>query len=49
MTIHTPEDVADFADQMAFVSRGEVAASGTPGDILDGPLAAKASASTSDS
>ncbi|HEV2728338.1 MAG TPA: dipeptide/oligopeptide/nickel ABC transporter ATP-binding protein, partial [Solirubrobacterales bacterium] len=28
MTIHTPEDVADLADQMAFVADGRVVASG---------------------
>jgi thiamine transport system ATP-binding protein len=44
MTIHTPEDVADLADQMAFVSGGEVAASGTPKEILEGPLAAAVAA-----
>jgi thiamine transport system ATP-binding protein len=48
MTIHTPEDVADLADQMAFVTRGEVAASGSPADILQGPLAARVAASILD-
>jgi thiamine transport system ATP-binding protein len=41
MTIHTPEDVADLADQMAFVADGRVVASGPPSTILNGPLASK--------
>jgi thiamine transport system ATP-binding protein len=45
MTIHTPEDVADLADQMAFVSGGVVAASGTPAEILEGPIVAAVAAS----
>lgn len=39
MTIHTPEDVADRAEQMAFVAEGRVMESGAPSDILKGPLA----------
>jgi len=38
MTIHTPEDVADLADQMAFVADGKVRASGAPSEILSGTL-----------
>jgi thiamine transport system ATP-binding protein len=49
MTIHTPEDVADLADQMAFVAGGRVVASGPPAAILDGPLADSIAAATSDS
>ncbi len=49
MTIHTPEDVADLADQMAFVAGGRVVASGPPAAILDGPLADSFAAATSDS
>lgn len=41
MTIHTPEDVADLADQMAFVADGRVMASGAPSTILDSALAAR--------
>jgi thiamine transport system ATP-binding protein len=39
MTIHTPEDVADLAEQMAFVADGQVMAAGSPSEILNGPLA----------
>jgi thiamine transport system ATP-binding protein len=35
MTIHTPEDVVDVADQIAFVADGEVIASGEPEAVLD--------------
>ncbi|MBM6593319.1 thiamine ABC transporter ATP-binding protein [Microvirga pudoricolor] len=34
MTIHTPEDVMEVADQMAFVADGSVIASGPPGRVL---------------
>lgn len=34
MTIHTPDEVADIADQMALVANGRVVASGAPADIL---------------
>jgi thiamine transport system ATP-binding protein len=34
MTIHTPDEVADVADQMAFVTDGHVVASGLPSDIM---------------
>jgi len=49
MTIHTPEDVADLADQMAFVADGRVVASGRPAEILDGALASRIAAAVSDS
>jgi thiamine transport system ATP-binding protein len=49
MTIHTPEDVADLADQMAFVADGKVMASGSPAAILNGPLSSRIAAATSDS
>ena len=49
MTIHTPEDVADVADQMAFVADGRVVASGQPADILSGALAPRIAAAVSDS
>jgi thiamine transport system ATP-binding protein len=49
MTIHTPEDVAELADQMAFVADGRVVASGTPEAILDSPLAPRIAAAVSDS
>lgn len=39
MTIHTPDDVADIADQMAFVSDGRVVASGPPEEIMRGAWA----------
>jgi thiamine transport system ATP-binding protein len=35
MTIHTPEDVMEVAEQMAFVAEGEVIASGEPNQVLD--------------
>jgi thiamine transport system ATP-binding protein len=40
MTIHTPEDVAGLADQMAFVAGGRVQASGSPSEILNSSFAA---------
>jgi thiamine transport system ATP-binding protein len=45
MTIHTPEDIAGLADQMAFVADGKVLASGSPFEILNGSLAARIAAS----
>ncbi|SCY30410.1 ATP-binding cassette domain-containing protein [Microvirga guangxiensis] len=47
MTIHTPEDVADLADQMVFVADGKVVASDVPSAILGGPLGAKIAAAVS--
>jgi thiamine transport system ATP-binding protein len=35
MTIHTPEDVADVADRMAFVAEGRVLAAGPRREVLD--------------
>ncbi len=49
MTIHTPEDAADVADQMVFVADGKVIASGRPADILKGALAPRIAAAVSDS
>jgi thiamine transport system ATP-binding protein len=49
MTIHTPEDVAHLADQMAFVAGGRVVASGPPSSILNGPLAPRIAAAVSNS
>lgn len=49
MTIHTPEDVADLADQMVFVANGRVEASGTPSEILKSSLAPRIAAAISDS
>lgn len=49
MTIHTPEDVADLADQMVFVANGRVVASGTPSSILNSALAPRIAAAVSDS
>ena len=49
MTIHTPEDAADVADQMAFVADGRVMASGPPADILSSALAPRIAAAVSDS
>jgi thiamine transport system ATP-binding protein len=34
MTIHTPDEVEDIADQMAYVANGRVVASGRPADIM---------------
>lgn len=34
-TIHTPEDIGDAADMMAFIAEGEVVASGPPEAVLD--------------
>jgi len=48
MTIHTPEDVADLADQMAFVADGKVVAAGSPVEILHGGLAERIAASVSE-
>jgi len=48
MTIHTPEDVADLADQMVFVADGRVVASDTPSVILGGSLASRIAAAVSD-
>ncbi len=49
MTIHTPEDAADVADQMAFVADGRVVASGRPADILSSALAPRIAAAVSNS
>jgi thiamine transport system ATP-binding protein len=49
MTIHTPEDAADVADQMAFVADGKVVASGPPSTILSSTLAPRIAAAVSDS
>jgi thiamine transport system ATP-binding protein len=43
MTIHTPEDIADLAEQMVFVADGRVLGSGSPSEILAAPLAARLS------
>jgi thiamine transport system ATP-binding protein len=34
LTIHTPEDIVDLADQVAFVADGEVIATGSPAAVL---------------
>ncbi|WP_445500893.1 thiamine ABC transporter ATP-binding protein [Microvirga sp. G4-2] len=47
MTIHTPEDVADLADQMVFVADGRVIASDSPSAILHGSLAPRIAAAVS--
>jgi thiamine transport system ATP-binding protein len=47
MTIHTPEDVADLADQMVFVADGQVVASDVPSIILGGTLAPRIAAAVS--
>ncbi|MBF9195949.1 ATP-binding cassette domain-containing protein [Microvirga terrestris] len=49
MTIHTPEDAADVADQMAFVADGKVVASGRPTEILNSALAPRIAAAVSNS
>ncbi|KFG66881.1 ATP-binding cassette domain-containing protein [Microvirga sp. BSC39] len=49
MTIHTPEDAADMADQMAFVADGKVVASGRPAEILNSALAPRIAAAVSNS
>jgi thiamine transport system ATP-binding protein len=49
MTIHTPEDAADVADQMAFVADGKVIASGRPAEVLNSALAPRIAAAVSDS
>jgi thiamine transport system ATP-binding protein len=48
MTIHTPEDAATLADQMVFVADGKVVASDKPAAVLQGSLAARIAAATSD-
>lgn len=47
MTIHTPEDVADLADQMVFVADGRVIASDIPAAILGGSLSREIAAAVS--
>jgi len=47
MTIHTPEDVADLADQMVFVADGQVVASDVPSAVLGGILAPRIAAAVS--
>lgn len=47
MTIHTPEDVADLADQMVFVANGRVIATDVPSAILSGSLASRIAAAVS--
>jgi thiamine transport system ATP-binding protein len=47
MTIHTPEDVANLADQMVFVADGRVIASDKPSAILHGSLAPRIAAAIS--
>ncbi|MBM6580085.1 ATP-binding cassette domain-containing protein [Microvirga sp. BT689] len=49
MTIHTPEDAADVADQMVFVADGKVIASGSPSSILNSSLAPRIAAAVSNS
>jgi thiamine transport system ATP-binding protein len=49
MTIHTPEDVAELADQIAFVADGKVLASGTPSAILESSLASRIAEAVSNS
>ncbi|MBM1171695.1 thiamine ABC transporter ATP-binding protein [Microvirga arabica] len=49
MTIHTPEDAAHVADQMAFVADGKVVASGQPAEILNSALAPRIAAAVSNS
>ncbi|MBD2745619.1 ATP-binding cassette domain-containing protein [Microvirga sp. BT688] len=49
MTIHTPEDAADVADQMTFVADGKVVASGRPAEILNSTLAPRIAAAISNS
>jgi thiamine transport system ATP-binding protein len=39
MTIHTPDEVADSADQMVLVADGRVVVSGAPSDIMGGAWA----------
>ena len=34
ITIHTPEDIADIADEVAFIADGQVIAEGKPRDVL---------------
>jgi thiamine transport system ATP-binding protein len=49
MTIHTPEDAADVAEQMVFVADGKVIASGSPPSILNSSLAPRIAAAVSNS
>jgi thiamine transport system ATP-binding protein len=49
MTIHTPEDAADVAEQMVFVADGKVIASGSPPSILNSSLAPRIAAAASNS
>jgi thiamine transport system ATP-binding protein len=49
MTIHTPEDAADVAEQMIFVADGRVVASGSPSSILNSSLAPRIAAAVSNS
>jgi thiamine transport system ATP-binding protein len=49
MTIHTPEDAADVAEQMVFVVDGKVIASGSPSSILNSSLAPRIAAAVSNS
>jgi thiamine transport system ATP-binding protein len=49
MTIHTPEDAADVAEQMVFVADGKVIASGSPSSILNSSLAPRIAAAVSNS
>lgn len=44
MSIHTPEDAADLADQMVFIAGGRVMASGTPSEIMRGPFSSRIAA-----
>ncbi|WP_210493815.1 ATP-binding cassette domain-containing protein [Microvirga antarctica] len=44
MTIHTPDEVADVADQMAFVAEGRVVASGSPAEVMSRPWSSDRSA-----
>ena len=49
MTIHTPEDAADVAEQMIFVADGRVVASGSPSSILNSSLAPRIASAVSNS
>jgi thiamine transport system ATP-binding protein len=49
ITIHTPEDAADVAEQMVFVADGKVIASGSPPSILNSSLAPRIAAAVSNS
>jgi thiamine transport system ATP-binding protein len=48
MSIHTPDDVAGLADQIAFVAHGRVMTSGSPTEVLEGNLAESIAASLSE-